>query len=197
MWGKALGKALGALFSAHKYKFALLGFAAFILLGLAAQLWHARSVKTALDTAYAKGYAAHKAKVDAAELDIKAKQTKASQQVDAAAAQALTKVRTVFKDRLIYKNQELPSDTIIKMDAECVIPVRFVELWNSANRAELPDTARALDASPSNLALSDVEAQKEFEAELCHTNTEQLMQLQDWVRKMQSIDSSKAKAKVD
>ena len=89
-----------------------------------------------------------------------------------------TQIRTVFKDRIIKQYIEVPRETIARQDAACIVPHRFVSLWNSANRAELPTFAASLDATPSRVALSDISAQHEHEAALCHANTEQLKALQ-------------------
>jgi hypothetical protein len=72
-----------------------------------------------------------------------------------------------------------------------VVPVRTVELWNSANQRTLPDPARALDESPSDIVLSDIEAQKDTEAELCHSAIEQLILLQDWTRQQATPQEAK------
>ena len=98
--------------------------------------------------------------------------------VAASAAGKDVEIRTVFKDRVIKQYVEVPREVIVREDAACVIPSRFVSVWNSANRAELPTFAGQLDAAPSGVALSDVAAQHEREAELCHRNTEQLKALQ-------------------
>ena len=113
----------------------------------------------------------------------KAAQTAASATVATAAVAARAtgkdvEIRTVFKDRVIKQYVEVPREVIVREDAACVIPSRFVSVWNSANRAELPTFAGQLDAAPSGVALSDVAAQHEREAELCHRNTEQLKALQ-------------------
>lgn len=89
-----------------------------------------------------------------------------------------TQIKTVFKDRIIKQYIEVPRYVIKKEDANCVVPERFVGLWNSANRAELHTFTGQLDAAASGVKLSDISAQKEREAELCHRNTEQLKALQ-------------------
>ena len=113
----------------------------------------------------------------------KAAQTAASATVATAAVAARAaandaEIRAVFRDRVIKQYVEVPREVIVREDAACVIPVRFGGVWNSANRAELPTFAGQLDAAPSGVALSDVAAQHEREAELCLRNTEQLKALQ-------------------
>lgn len=67
------------------------------------------------------------------------------------------------------------------MDSGCVIPNHFVSMWNSANQGAVPAAAGGIDESPSDVKLTDIEWQKEREAELCIANTEQLLGLQGWV----------------
>ena len=124
--------------------------------------------------------------------DCKQQQTQAAaaaQRIAASAATAMstvaetsaatqTEIRTVFKDRIIKQYVEVPRETIARPDAACTVPNRFVSLWNSANRAELPTNASLFDEAASGVALSDIGAQHEAEAELCHANTEQLKALQ-------------------
>lgn len=97
------------------------------------------------------------------------------------------KIRTVFKDRIIYLDREVPVEVIKRMDSGCVIPNHFVSMWNSANQGKVPNASSGIDESPSDVKLTDVEWQKERESEICITNTEQLIGLQDWVRKQGSI----------
>lgn len=95
-------------------------------------------------------------------------------------------IRTIYRDRIITEYKEVPREVIRKEDAGCVIPNRFVGMWNSANRAELPTFSSQLDAAPSGVALSDVAAQHDREAELCTANTAQLIALQNAERARQS-----------
>lgn len=122
----------------------------------------------------------------------KAAQTAASATVATAAVAARAaandaEIRAVFRDRVIKQYVEVPREVIVREDAACVIPVRFGGMWNSANRAELPTFAGQLDAAPSGITLSDVAAQHEREAELCHRNTEQLKALQAAERERQRV----------
>lgn len=62
---------------------------------------------------------------------------------------AEVKIKTVFKDRVIYRDKEVPHEVIVKEDSECVIPDRFVGMWNSANSGEVPNAPTNPDASSS------------------------------------------------
>lgn len=74
--------------------------------------------------------------------------TGASATVQIAAAEKVVEIKTVFKDRVVYRDREVPVEVRIREDAQCVVPDRFVRMWNSANRGELPDTAGQPDARP-------------------------------------------------
>lgn len=115
------------------------------------------------------------------------RQTEATAQVADQAAQAQTHIQTVFRDRILYRDREVPHEVVVHDDAACRIPGRFVGMWNSANRAELPTTTGLLDEAPSGVVLSDVEAQHEREAEAFHANAQQLKDLQDWVARQAGI----------
>ena len=109
------------------------------------------------------------------------RQANVSAHVADQAAQAQTRIQTVFRDRILYRDREVPHEIVVHDDAACRIPGRFVGMWNSANRAELPTAAGLLDEAASGVVLSDVEAQHEREAEAFHRNAQQLKDLQDWV----------------
>ena len=119
------------------------------------------------------------AKVVAAQTETR--QADVTAQVVDQAAQAQTRIQTVFRDRILYRDREVPHEVVVHDDAACRIPGRFVGMWNSANRAELPTAAGLLDEAASGVVLSDVEAQHEREAEAFHANAQQLKDLQDWV----------------
>ena len=76
------------------------------------------------------------------------------------------KIRTVFKDRVIYRDREVPVEIIKRMDSGCVIPNYFVSMWNSANQGSVPDTTSGIDEASSGVTLSDVGSQKERETEI-------------------------------
>lgn len=109
------------------------------------------------------------------------RQANVSAHVADQAAQAQTRIQTVFRDRILYRDREVPHEIVVHDDAACRIPGRFVGMWNSANRAELPIAAGLLDEAASGVVLSDVEAQHEREAEAFHRNAQELKDLQDWV----------------
>ncbi|SCX94865.1 hypothetical protein SAMN05216420_101420 [Nitrosospira sp. Nl5] len=98
------------------------------------------------------------------------------------------KIRTVFRDRIVYRDREVPYEVTLRTDSGCVIPNYFVGLWNSANQGTVPDASRGIDESPSGVTLTDVERQKERETEICLANTEQLIGLQGWVRDQQAVE---------
>ncbi|MCT7317554.1 hypothetical protein N5I87_16220 [Ralstonia sp. CHL-2022] len=123
------------------------------------------------------------AKVVAAQTEVR--QATVTAQVSDRTAQAQTRIQTVFRDRILYRDREVPHEIVVHDDAACRIPGRFVGMWNSANRAELPTAAGLLDETASGVVLSDVEAQHEREAEAFHSNAQQLKDLQDWVIQQQ------------
>ncbi|WP_146164540.1 hypothetical protein [Nitrosospira sp. Nsp2] len=109
---------------------------------------------------------------------------------NAAGTQAVAvqeKIRTVFKDRIIYRDREVPYEVTLRTDRGCVIPKYFVSMWNSANQGAVPDAAGGIDESASDVGLTDVERQKELESEVCIANTEQLIGLQDWVAQQLAV----------
>lgn len=130
---------------------------------------------------------AEAAKAAVAIAKVETKQAEVTANVAQQAAQSQTKIQTVFRDRIIYRDREVPHEVIVHDDAACRIPGRFVGMWNSANRAEVPTTAGLLDEAPSGVVLSDVEAQHDREAEAFHANAQQLKNLQDWVRQQAAV----------
>ena len=58
-------------------------------------------------------------------------------------------IKTVFKDRIIYKDRVVTHETIVKEDAACAIPERFISMWNSANSGEVPNAPSNTDAASS------------------------------------------------
>jgi hypothetical protein len=104
------------------------------------------------------------------------------------AVEAQEMIRTVFKDRIVYRDREVPVEVIKRMDSGCVIPNHFVSMWNSANQGTVPDAAGGIDETASDVKLTDIEWQKEREAEICLANTEQLIGLQGWVKGQQEVN---------
>jgi hypothetical protein len=121
------------------------------------------------------------------EMRVGAAQDKVSAESDTKAVTEQGKIVTVYKDRWHYITKEVPVEVQVKMDSECVIPNRFVSLWDSANQARLPDPSSATDEAPSGIKLSDVSEQKEIESEICNSNTRQLIGLQGWVKNQHEV----------
>ena len=106
---------------------------------------------------------------------------------DEKAVKAEAQIVTVFRDRWRTITKEVSVEVVKKMDSECAVPNRFVELWDSANKKELPDPTRAADGSPSGIKLSDISEQKELESQICIANTERLIGLQEWVTHQEQV----------
>jgi len=88
---------------------------------------------------------AQKAKVQV----VLTKQQAATDNVQKVQVKAEEKVHTVFKDRVIYKTKVVPHEVIVKEDADCIIPDRFISMWNSANSGEVPNASSSIDAAAS------------------------------------------------
>jgi hypothetical protein len=121
------------------------------------------------------------------EIRVAQKQGEVTAAAEIKAVDAQEKIVTVFKDRLIYRTKEVPVEVIKQMDSECVVPNEFVRLWDTANQAVIPNPTSTIDVSPSGIKLSDISSQKDTESEICITNTERLIGLQDWVKNQQTI----------
>lgn len=92
-----------------------------------------------------------------------------------------TKIEKVFVDRVVTK--VVPHEVIVKSDLACGdLPTWLVELWNSGNKASVPDAAKGVDARPTDVVLSDVAAQHDREAELVAKEELQLARLKQWIR---------------
>jgi len=78
--------------------------------------------------------------------EVVAKQDSATSDVQASQVVEEEKIKTVFKDRIIYKDRVVTHDVIVKEDADCVIPDRFISMWNSANEGSVPDASSNTDA---------------------------------------------------
>lgn len=118
---------------------------------------------------------------------VQQQQQAVTQASEAAHTQAQETIRTVYRDRVIYRLKEVPREVLVRQDAGCRIPERFVSVWNDANRVQLSSGAAVVDETPSAVKLTDVETQHEREAELCHVNTEQLKALQSWVQAQAAV----------
>lgn len=98
-------------------------------------------------------------------------------------------IRTVFKDREVIRTVEVPHEVIVHEDAGCTVPNRFVGLWNTANRAVMPELPGESAERPSGIVLSDITAEHDRELAACHANTEQLRQLIAAVKNQSRISS--------
>jgi hypothetical protein len=121
------------------------------------------------------------------EIRIDGARDEVSNAADTQAVVVQEKIRTIFKDRVIYRDREVPYEVTLRTDRGCVIPNYFVSMWNSANQGRVPDAAGGIDESASDVKLTDVERQKELESETCIANTEQLIGLQNWVTGQQAV----------
>lgn len=65
--------------------------------------------------------------------------------------------------------QRRGGDVVYAKAGSCVVPVRFVSVWNSANQGTLADPASLADAGASGVELADIEDQHEHEAKAYRT----------------------------
>lgn len=93
--------------------------------------------------------------------EIKAETKIVTVQVEAAAAAEKVVIKRVFVDRVEYRDREVPVEIRIREDAECVVPERFIRMWNSANRATVPDAAGGPDGSAHRAEGSAAPAERE------------------------------------
>jgi hypothetical protein len=125
---------------------------------------------------------------------VKDQQTAINDQVGAAHVAQQEKTRTVFRDRVVYRDREIPHEVIVRDDAACVVPEYFVSLWNSANRGELPDAASVADGRPSAVVLSDITAQKDRESELCLGAIAKVERFKQWAREQHALSTDQRTA---
>ena len=74
-------------------------------------------------------------------------------------------------------------------DSRCVVPNRFVSLWNSSNEMRLPTASEAADDKASPIGLSDIARQHTEDATQYNQIRTQLIALQDWIRQQQALYS--------
>ena len=104
--------------------------------------------------------------------------TVVTDKAEAKQVEAQTKIVTVYRDRIkevqvyVAENQE--------MDGTCVVPNRFVSLWNTGNQALPADAAAVADESDSGVRLSDIESEHDAEAALCNSAIEVARGWQEW-----------------
>lgn len=111
-----------------------------------------------------------------------AQQDKVTSAVEQSQQVAEIQIKTVFKDRIIYRDRSVPHEIIVKEDSACAIPNRFVSMWNSANSGEVPKASSKLDESTSEVRLSDIEEQHERDAEAFAINVQQIRGWQEWAK---------------
>lgn len=95
---------------------------------------------------------AAEAVAEVAAAEVAAAAQEASAQEGSKQAQAQARVLTVFKDRVVYRTKEVPVEVRVREDAECVVPDRFVRMWNSANQGVVPDAAGQPDTGSDRAA---------------------------------------------
>lgn len=120
-----------------------------------------------------------KAAITAKTIEVKDKQQTVLAKADSNQVATQEAIRTIYQDRIIYREKKVPYEVTVRQDSHCTIPHYFVSLWNSGNRAEPADLSSLLDEAPSAVKLSDVGSQHEREAELCNSTTAQLNGLID------------------
>lgn len=106
-------------------------------------------------------------------------------------AELSTKVVTKYIDKITVvkeKNNEISKYVNNAADAKCQLPVSFSVLHDAAAKNELPDAARASDASASGIALSTATSAVVENYGTCFQNAEQLRALQEWVREQQKLN---------
>jgi hypothetical protein len=132
------------------------------------------------------------AKWDAATI----KQSLTVAHIEAAQAEASTKVLTRYVDRI--KTVRVAGETIIKevpvyvpaeADTACRINRGFVRLHDATASGAIPDAAGNVDAGPAGIALSTVAGTVADNYGRCRENSEQLIALQEWAREMAKADS--------
>lgn len=110
-----------------------------------------------------------------------------------AKAQAITtKVETRYLTRVQVVHDA--GATIIKKvpiyvthedSSRCIVNNGFVQLWNDANKMQLPNPPSSINEGASPVILTDIAAQHVREANLYQQQYEQLKALQDWITQEQ------------
>lgn len=104
---------------------------------------------------------AAKAKAEVAAAEAAAAAQSVSAKEGAKQAEVQAKVQTVFRDRIVYRTKEVPVEVRVREDAECVVPDRFVRMWNSANQGVVPDAAGQSGAGADRAAQPDAADRRE------------------------------------
>lgn len=106
-------------------------------------------------------------------------------------AEVSTKVVTKYVDKITVvkeKNNEIAKYINQDADAKCQLPNSFSVLHDAAAKNELPDSARATDASASGVKLSEATTTIVGNYGICNQNSEQLKALQEWIREQQKLN---------
>ena len=103
-------------------------------------------------------------------------------------------VVTEYVDRIIYvkgKTNEVVKEIPVYIPADSMLPGGFRLLHDAAVRSDFPESARSADASPVNT--QDVARTVTENYGACNEFREQLVSLQDWVRRQQGLNKEKVK----
>lgn len=106
-------------------------------------------------------------------------------------AEVTVQVVTKYIDKIkvVKETNNAISQYITKdADIKCDLPVSFSVLHDAAAKNELPDPARATDASSSGVALSTATSTVVENYGICNQNAEQLKALQEWIREQQKLN---------
>lgn len=104
------------------------------------------------------------------------------------------RVVTEYVDRIVYvkgKTNEVVKEIPVYIPADSMLPGGFRLLHDAAVRSEFPESARSADASPVNT--QDVARTVAENYGTCNEFREQLVSLQDWVRRQQGLNKEKVK----
>lgn len=120
-----------------------------------------------------------------------ARQTAAVAKRAAARAVATVQVVTRYVDRVQVVRDtttatlaEVPAHVTPDDDARCTVNRGFVRLHDAAAAGRVPDPTGETDAAPAGIALSAAAHRVAENYGACLQNAEQLIALQDWVRRM-------------
>lgn len=91
----------------------------------------------------------------------KVESVEVTHEVESKAKEVEVRIKTVFRDRIVYRDREVPREVRDREDAECVVPDRFVRMWNTANEAVVPEPARTPDASAARAVDDEIEGGRE------------------------------------
>lgn len=113
-------------------------------------------------------------------------------------AEVTTQVVTRYVDRVqIVRGaveeitKEVPVYVTKQADSGCIINTGFVRVHDAAAQGiPISGTAGAADAAPSGVALSAVAATTTGNYGTCHLIREQVVGLQDWIRRQRSIEET-------